>query len=377
MITLVLPLVGLLVLPAPSLLPQTGQDSKSGLRTAAELEAEGWTLVDAVVSQAGDGVITRGDLDRFLGQRLGPNVTQEQVQEMVPRALETLETIELETQAGEDMGIPEAELERNVQGQMDERRRTEGVSATLDYLDSRGLDAHNALTTQVRELKSILWRRDKLGLPGAAGRRVSRDKFLRPGTLRSFYRENRDALGDPPTVRFQRIAIACDELTPEGVELARLESLDLIARMAEGETFDDLLLTEGDEDPVNSLEEWQTIPDLSRLDPDLAEFGSRAPERSIFPQPLGAFPAAESPGAQPQQIGWFIYRLNDRVAGTPPPFESRLTQRKLRELLGSRWESAVLAQARDELAGGSYAWRHWFFGGAPALETAGPPVPGR
>lgn len=350
-------------------------DDRSTRRSEQELEQDGWILLDGVIAQAGDEVVTLGGLERFLVERMGPDTDQEQARAAAPRALQTLETILLETQAGEDLGIPRAEIERIIQSNLDARRRNSGVRGYLDYLEEEGLDPRAAIASQSRELYRILWTRERLGIQAAGGRRIQRDAFLRPGTLRAFFEENQDALGEPPRVRFQRIAIGAQP--PGDVESARQEALEVIQRLGEGESFQDLLIELGDEDPVYSLENWQAVPELAQVNPDLAVFSTDAPEGSIFPEPLPAFPIGEPGGAQPQQLGWFIYRLNDRVSGSPPPFESRETQTRLRRLLEDRWRGSVLARERERLQAASYRWRHVLFGGGggAAPEVAGPPLP--
>ena len=382
-----LPLLALAGL-APPLFPQTvdrsdaagrptegsGTGLDTGLRSEEDLKREGWFLLDAVIAQAGDDVVTLGNLDDFLTERLGPDATQEIAQANAPRALQTLEMIRLETQAGEDLGIPREEIERIIQANLDERRRESGVLQFRDDLAAQGLDPRSAIDSQSAEFYRIVWTREQLGRASAAGRRVVRDPYLRPGTLRAFYHENQDLLGDPPQVRFQRIFLAVRP--DEDVAQAELRARGVIERLGKGESFEDLLLSLGEEDPIDSLQPWQDLPDLAAESPEVAAFARRAAEGSIYPEPLPAFVVSSSGAAPSQPVGWFIYRLNDRIAGNPPPFNSRETQNQLRRLLSERWSDSALARARAKLEATSYRWRHSRFGGAPTPELIGPPRPG-
>jgi hypothetical protein len=354
---------GVLLLALATIAPQAegGSDPRA---------AEGWRSLDGVVAHVGDEVITRGELDRFVQRRTGGLVlsTPEEVQDVREEALRGMITLRLQAQAGEDMGFDPAEMDRIVRRSIEAQRRELGSAGLAELWLEQGLDPLAAREDQMSDLYQQIWRIKTVGLPGPAGTRPTRDRFVRPGDLESLYRVNRDELGDPDEVQLQLLDVLA--AAEGGLEKAR-ERCEECRRMLveDGADFGQMVEKYGASlRSTLGVTEALIVPRLA--DPRLREFAAGAETGEVSE----ILPLEGPEGLE----GYRLVRLHSRREGAPPlPFSDPRTQNVLRREYLRQREERVLDEARDRLQRRAHVWLNPAFVETRANASAPPSAASR
>ena len=329
-----------------------------------------WILLDGVAAQAGDGVVTLSQLERWVNKKFDEIVKEQPVErleevqqlkrQLLVEGLRELVYSELEAQAGEDMNIDAEDKNRMVQMLLDRQRREQGAAAYIDGLVAEGLDARDQVQVQRQELEKYIWRASVMGTESVAGRRPHRDNFIRPGQLSGIYRSHRETW-NPPRVRLQLLVI--HPAATGGMENARTVAEEARRRALEGEDFGNLVEELGAElRATRGLLPEQALPGVP--DPQIRQFAGEA-EIGDVSEPL----VLAGPGNSEVLI---LVKLYDRDIPALPPFEQPNLQRILRRLFTEERSNRLLAFEHEVLRQAAFIWEYPGLLGAPG----GPPGTG-
>ena len=321
---------------------------------------EGWRDLDVVRQIVNEQMLTSRMLAREVARwnRTRPitNASERAEAELVIRRESIKES--LRVQAGEDLGIDPAQLDRQVKDYL--RRRQEnlngsaGMSAWLADRD-RTLFEEQEKTREM--FHAYLWDSHITGQGSTGeGARPTRDTYVRPGYLTYTYRqclEHPELLevlgGSAPTVVLQNLLI--DPEAAGGVEAGDTLAQDLRARIVAGEDMGDLV-DNYDASKLNKQTRGLTEPLLeSRL-------------KEVDPA-VGAFVAESQPGDVSNLIrfkskdgkeAWRIVRLVERRAAVVPPLDSIEVQTKLTKRISEDLAEWRRGQGLAKLVRAAYIW---------------------
>lgn len=330
---------------------------------AAASGQDGARPVDGVAAQAGDAVITLSELNRFVEESNGrrPVTTREDAQKLTVQGLRDIVTLRLEAQAGEDIGIDHAQIESMIAHRVDQEREESGLVEYIERLEKEGSDAFGALEDRTSELYRYLWRAEKVGV-AVAGRRPTRDRYIRPGELRAMFVENREALS-PTVVRFQVLVV--ESRAAGGAELARASCEDAKQRIEAGEEFGALVLERGSElQDTEGVTPEILVPGI--IDPELKRFAESATVGALS----SVRPIIDAKGQADPEIGYQLVKLYDRREGEELEFATAQVQLKLRSYFSNTRENRLLERERARLRAEGYSWVHPRLRGLPVAETA-------
>ena len=321
-------------------------------------------IVDGVAAQAGNAVITLSELNRFVETKNArrPVSTREEAQKLQVEGLREILTTRLEAQAGEDMGLDPEQVERQVQYRLDMEREEIGLAGYVDKLRAEGQDALGELRNQKSDLYVYMWRAAKVGI-SVAGRRPTRDRYIRPGELRGMFEENRDALY-PTMVRLQVLVVSSE--AAGSPEEARASCEKARERVLAGEDMGAIVLELG-ADLRDTEGLTPEIPQGSIADPTLRKFVDQAEIGDLS----SVSPIVGPKGPTPE-LGYQLVMLYDRREGGTGDFGEVEVQRKLRSYFINKRDERVLERQKALLRSESYTWVH------PRLRgLTGEPAPAR
>jgi hypothetical protein len=313
----------------------------------APADDRGWTLVDGVALQAGDQVVTLRTLDRIVSGEIERKRDRIQSQADIDRFTQVLlrQVIvrELESQAGEDMGLAREQIDRIIQSEL--ARNSSQRPSFVDELQRQGLNAFSWSEQQRKELYRYLWTTSVTGASeGFGDKRPTRDEHIRPGELRAIYRENRARL-DPAQVELQVLVLSVQ--AAGSVETARAILEAARQRALSGEDFGALV-----QEIASERVETRGLTGLMSVDtiadPALRDFAARAKPGDIGE--LLALP----PGGPPQAM--LLPRLEQRIENEPPPFGERKVQTFLRATFSDSRRSHLLERERALLLQRAFTW---------------------
>lgn len=323
--------------------------------TAPAAADEGWKALDRVVIIVNDEILTQRDIGRelwLIDKRQGLNDDEARVEEKRIRARRVREMIRV--QAGQDMGLPAAQVERSAR----------------DYIE-RDLDRFGSSQEKARHLQEMdmtfrereeqvkdafyarAWDNYVTGEGAvAADGRPSRDRFVRPGYLGfawNTFVERPELMprigGKPQTVVLHYVLV--DPRAVGGEEQGRALALQIRQRVVEGEDMRDVVEKQGGGALRQTLTEPLEEVPLARLYPE-----------------IGRFLADAKPGDLSDVLSYRgkdrdllqIVRLVERTAAVAPDFGSaevqqRIADRVRDDLAEWRLEMAYRIVLRD-----SYVW---------------------
>lgn len=320
-------------------------------------------ILDGIAVQSGESLVTLSELERVFKRvrEQKPPESNEQEERQRVQVLLELVTLRLEEEAGADLGVDPAQIDRISRADLEAQREKEGLLAYLSDLRAQGKDAFTEQQDRQRDIRRYLWEQSALGKPFAA-ERATRDQSIRPGELRALYAEHRDKLA-PVTVQLRLLFVS--SRAQGSPEAARASCEEARQRVLAGEDLALLVEERGD---------------------DLRDTGGLTPFRppQVFLGALGAFaekaqvtdlsevmPITNLKTGQPDpNLGYMLAELHERNAPPVPEFSNPEVQRRLREVFTQQRNDFVLDRARDRLRRASYTWV------SPLLSKPRPPVTG-
>ena len=347
---------------ALSLLALASLPSLGGAQATGPLQdsEESWTLVNGVAIQAGNRLVTLGELDRILKAEAARNQiarTDPRYNQLAAQIVREYAELQLEPQAGEDLGMDPAQVELVVSRNLEDQRRDRGSSGFAELLDQQGQTLQEVRDAQVNQTWRDIWRMTETG-SRALPERPIRDSFVRPGELRSIYRENKDAL-EPDIVELQLLGAPVRSYGGEEGGRAFLE--ELRQRALDGEDFGMLVEQNGEiQRDRQGLLDPVPVPQLAE---PLRSFAAGAAQGEVGPVLLFEL-------GEPVLLIPYVFR---KVDNEPPPFDDELTQAGLRERFRSIREEDILRTGRQRLKRKAFVWYTPRLRGVAPGQTGGTP----
>jgi hypothetical protein len=307
-------------------------------------------ILDGVAVQAGERLVTLSEYQRWIerAREIKPQTTREGEERQRFEVLRELWMGRLEEQAGAELGLDPAQIERISRANLEEEREKEGLEAYLAGLEEKGQDALAAEMDRRQEIERYMWKLSVRGQAFAA-QRASRDQSIRPGELRAIYAENRDKLA-PVTVQLRWLIVSSE--ASGGPEAARALCEDARGRVLAGE---DLALIVEEHGADFREERGLTpfvLPEKFR-DPELVAFAETADIGD-----LSAVLPLNNPktGKPDPELGYQLAELHDRNEPPVPDFSDPGVQRMLRDFFTKQRDDLILERERERIRRQSYSW---------------------
>jgi len=317
-------------------------------------------LMDGVAVQAGEELVTLSQYERIL-KRLEAEEPASSPELAMRRRVDVLRQLSngsLEQQAGADLGLDPAQIERITRLNLADERRDQGLD---DYVAKLTADGKDALSEEVERRAQVyreIWQYYALG-NAVAGKRATLDRTIRPGELRELYERHKRDLA-PIQVQLRWLIVPTGSGTPEE---ARARCEDALRRLQAGEDFGLLVVELGSADFRETMGLTPLAPPRGIPEPSLWDFAETAQIGDLSPiQPL-THPRTKQPDPS---LGYHFAELHEREEPPLPPFDSPEVQRLLREYFTNERSQRVLGRAREELRRSSYSWVNPIFGADPS-----------
>ena len=323
-------------------------------------------ILDGVAVQAGEHLVTLSEFERVLkryGERSKPSNRAEAAR-LQKTALRDLWTLRLESQAGADLGLDPAQIERISKLNIEADREKKGLQGYLAQVRADGRDALADESNRQQEILRYMWEYSAMG-NSFAGRRATRDSTIRPGALRDLYEENKDRMA-PVTVQLRWLIVS--SASAGGPDAARLLCEDVRKRVLAGEDFALLIEEYGSQ----LLEERGLTPFVvpqALSDPAMAEFATKAEVMELSE----VLPLIDpQTGQTAPEFGYGCAELHERRSPPVPTFDSPETQRTLRDFFTRRQRERILGRERERLRRETFQWINPL---VVPRQPQGPPAP--
>lgn len=307
-------------------------------------------ILDGVAVQAGEALLTFSELERAIKRmrEQRPPTSREEEERQRTQILLELWTLRLEEQAGADLGLDPADIDRISRANLDAEREEAGLQAYLVGLREQGKDALAEESDRQKGIQRLLWEQAALGRPFFA-KRATRDDDIRPGELRGIFAENRERMAQP-MVQLRVLIVSSQAMG--GPEAARASCEEARALVLAGEDLA-LLVEERGAGIRDTRGLLPFQPPLAFADPALATFAEQA-EIGELSQVL---PFINSETGKPDpEIGYQLAELHDRRAPTVPEFGSVEVQLLLRKQFTEQRSRLILERERERLRREAHSW---------------------
>lgn len=325
--------------------------------SAATPGPEDWHDLDELVHIVNEDVLTLRKLEREMWRRSHgghfrtPAEAQEAERELRVDSIKSA----LEVQAGQDMGLDPAQVDRQVKDWIGRMMEKKGPVEFAEALKEEGLTLFEFQDQQKDRLLAMFWDNYITGSGSVGAARQSRDCYVRPGSLQYAFREcikHQELLpvigGHAQSVVLQLLLI--DPQSNGGMDASRALAQDLRQRILDGED-------------MGALVERYDATEASRQRRGLTEPLREIDLTKAWPD-VGAFVAGAKPGDVSDVLEytskgrtlWRIVRLVDRNAAVVPDLGSTDVQKMLdkrvkKDLADWRREEAFKVLYRS-----SYVW---------------------
>jgi hypothetical protein len=306
-------------------------------------------ILDGVAVQAGEALVTFSELDRALkrAREVQPPSSAEEEERQRKEVLLYLWVRRLEEQAGADLGLDPAQIDRISRLNLEAQRDKEGLEAYLAGLRSRGKDALAEESDRYQEVLRYMWEQDALGRPFAA-KRATRDHAIRPGELRAIFEENKERMA-PVTVQLRVLIVSSQSVgSPEA---ARASCEEARALVLAGE--DMALIVEERGAGLRDSRGLTPFHPVRALYPELAAFAEKAEVGDLAEVMPYVNPETGKPDPE---LGYQLVELHDRRAPPIPMFATTEVQIGLREQFSRQRENVILERERERLRRESHSW---------------------
>ncbi len=333
--------------------------SNASARANGSGSAADYGMVDQVVQIVNEDMMTqRKFVTAMRMQNRGkPIASVEERNRLEQEVHEISVKAALRVQAGQDMGLDPAQVDRNARSYIEDQRARFGQEKFADLLQQSGMTLYEYQEWIRDRLYSTFWENYVTGSGSLGqGSRPSRDRYVRPGYMRYRYEQcvdNPDHLGEigghDQLVVVQQLILDPKAPTVGGLDAARTLAEDLRRRILGGEEMTGLVDLYGAGAKVNhGISEPPFVESrLSKIDPT-----------------LGAFVAESKPG-DVSEVQEFkirdhdlvrIVRFVDRLPVVVPQLTSLEVQKMLEKGVKTEISEWRKEQAYNVLYRSSYVW---------------------
>jgi hypothetical protein len=335
------------------------------IQTAAE---GSWKLLDRVETIVNEEIVTLRQLDREIGQRQREGkITKESDLEYAKNEILRRSISErLASQAGQDLGVDPALIQRHVDNYLNREKARSGVAAMASKLQEKDLSAGEYRLQIERMVYSQIWDDVVTGSgESPTTHRVSADRYVRPGRVHFEYqraapRPDRLPLlgGQPQTVVLQMLIVDPNSFGGD-VQAARKLAAQLREQILDGEDMGELNQRHGAEKQRFQLEPVEEAR-LVTLEPTLGEFVTDAQPGDVSEVMAYSYKNHDA---------WRIVRLVARNEAQVPDLASLPVQHKLTKEIEDVYEAYRRDSALVELFRSSYVWPPQLRGNSQGTET--------
>jgi hypothetical protein len=324
---------------------------------AATPEPEDWHELDEPVHIVNEDMLTWRKLQREMWRRnhVRPFHTQADAQESEKELRVESVKSALQVQAGQDMGLDPAQVDRQVKDWIARMMEKKGPVEFAEALKEEGLTLYEFQDQQKDRLLAMFWDNYITGNGSVGAARQSRDCYVRPGSLQYAFHEcikHQELLpvigGHAQSVVLQLLMI--DPQANGGADASRALAEDLRQRILDGED-------------MGALVERYDATEVSRQRRGLTEPLREAGLMQARPD-VGAFVAGAKPGDVSPVLEYTskghtylrIVRLVDRNAAVVPDLGSTEVQKKLDKRVKEDLANWRREEAFKVLYRSSYVW---------------------
>jgi hypothetical protein len=316
-----------------------------------------WQDLDEFVHIVNEDGLTLRKLEREMYRRshARPFHTQAEAQEEERRLRTESVKSALQVQAGQDMGLDPAQVDRQVKDWINRMMEKKGPVEFAEALKEDGLTLYEFQDQKKDQLLAMFWDNYITGNGSVGVARQSRDVYVRPGSLQYAFREcikHQELLpligGHAQSVVLQLLQI--DPQSAGGMDASRALAEDVRQRILDGED-------------MGALVEQYDATQVSRQRRGITEPLREASLMQAQPD-VGAFVAKAKPGDVSEVLEykskgksyWRIVRLVDRNAAVFPDLGSLEVQQKLDKQVRKDLADWRREQALKGLYRSSYIW---------------------
>jgi hypothetical protein len=339
----------------PALLPGIAPQAGSLLRQALAPSAEKpWIPYDRVMMVVNQDIITERQLWRDLARTNHDHPLKDDSEKRAAQEQILTERVKarLSVQAGQDLGLDEKLVDRNVQDRMQRIIDSKnGVASMAKFLEEKDMTPQEMRTFLREEIYSSVWQ-DSVTGDAAGGGRPKCDRFVRPGMLTFHYNnvvqkpEAYAALGGKPeSFVLQMLLLDVDHYG--GAEAAAKLADELKKRIEGGEDMGALVDQYSVALEKKGVLEPADLGTLTRTDVRVAEFASKAKTGDVSP-------AIPFQGKSKSYLR--LMRLLDHTPAVKPDITNTEVQSKIMKNARKDLEDYRLGKALQVLLRASYVW---------------------
>ena len=315
----------------------------------AQFEPPSWQLIDGVALHIDGRIVLFSELEQaVLSHRMfRPDMTQAEFDELHGEVIREFANQRLEIQAGQNEGFDPERIAQIAAQETNKKVDQVGVAQYSNELRAEGAKIEDRTRDEADELYIRLWRSKILGRDKEQGfsERSARDRYIRPGMLKSIFRVSREMI-NPGEVVFRFFLL--DPNAVGGDDPAIEYLTDIQKRVAAGEAFENIISAEASQSQANGgLQDRMAIPEINL--PELQQFAIEGEVGSFGP--IIHIPRTEQPL-------YLLARLEDRESQVEPDFEDGELQNRFRRQIEASVDFRLIDSGHRRLRRGAHIWVH-------------------
>jgi hypothetical protein len=311
-------------------------------------------VVDEVVQIVNEDMLTSGTFLRAMRiENQGKPIPRDQAGRIEQKVHENSVKYALRIQAGQDMGLDPAQVDREARAHIEDMRDKMGPTEFAETLRRSSMTLYEYQEWIRDRLYSSFWENYITGSGSVGqGARPSRDRFVRPGFVRFRYQQCLEHPQLLPEIggRDQSVILQQLILDPKevgGVDAAKTLAGDLRRRILGGEDMSELVERYGALKANHGMNEPHPEALIAKADPALGIFIAEAKPGEL--SEVQEFTARGRTGVR-------IARLIERLPAVVPELSSIEVQKKLAQGARKDLSDWRLDQAFKVLFRASYVW---------------------